>query len=244
MAGNIPIQLFHEWFTAYNVVLELLVDRKCDQEFLEKYYNIPLLQFRELLTKGELEIRAEASIYNTIYYVKFIENRLKKYEFTQLNNEVRDLINEEEDKIHRIIIITDDSLPHQTKSLINNINKARKILPNENQEDYENAMGNVDEKDKVLQYEHFKLERLGYNPTKHILVPKHILLSEEETKEVLETFNAKKSHFPAIKIDDGVSGNEPDPIAKWLGLKAGDMVKIEGKSSVAGKSIKYRVGRS
>ena len=170
----VPIQLFHEWFTAYNVVLELLVDRKCDQEFLEKYYNIPLLQFRELLTKGELEIRAEASIYNTIYYVKFIENRLKKYEFTQLNNEVRDLINEEEDKIHRIIIITDDSLPHQTKSLINNINKARKILPNENQEDYENAMGNVDEKDKVLQYEHFKLERLGYNPTTYS-VPKHIL---------------------------------------------------------------------
>ena len=63
--------------------LRTTVDRKCDQEFLEKYYNITLLQFREL-TKGELEIRAEASIYNTIYYVKFIENRLKSMNLLNL----------------------------------------------------------------------------------------------------------------------------------------------------------------
>ena len=55
--------------------------------------------------------------------------------------------------------------------------KSRKILPGENEEDYNKLMEFVDEKDKLLEYEHFRLERLGYNPTKHILVPKHIPLS-------------------------------------------------------------------
>ncbi|ADB58036.1 DNA-directed RNA polymerase subunit H [Archaeoglobus profundus] len=66
----------------------------------------------------------------------------------------------------------------------------------------------------------------------HILVPKHELLSEEEKEEVLKLLGIKPEQLPKIRVDD--------PIAKEIGAKVGDIVRIIRESPTAGVSITYR----
>ncbi|AKG91632.1 DNA-directed RNA polymerase, subunit H, RpoH/RPB5 [Geoglobus ahangari] len=67
----------------------------------------------------------------------------------------------------------------------------------------------------------------------HILVPKHELLSEEEAKEVLETLGIRKEDLPKIRADD--------PIAKEIGAKPGDIVRIIREDELVGRSVAYRL---
>ncbi len=67
----------------------------------------------------------------------------------------------------------------------------------------------------------------------HELVPKHEILSEEEAKKLLEELNITKKQLPRIYASD--------PVAKILGAKPGDIIRITRKSPTAGESIYYRV---
>jgi len=70
---------------------------------------------------------------------------------------------------------------------------------------------------------------------KHVLVPKHELLPQEEHKELMDSmYITSKSKFPEIKF-------HIDPIARCIGAVPGDIVKITRPSSSAGESIIYRV---
>ncbi|MCD6226274.1 MAG: DNA-directed RNA polymerase subunit H [Candidatus Aenigmarchaeota archaeon] len=58
----------------------------------------------------------------------------------------------------------------------------------------------------------------------HNLVPKHIILSEQEKQEVINKYQIKKlSQFPRIL--------KSDPIVKLIGAKPGDLIKIERENS-------------
>jgi len=92
-------------------------------------------------------------------------------------------------------------------------------------------------KDKELQEDGgmlqiFYVKELLYNPTKHSLVPVHTKLTEAETKEILQEYLAKKSQMPII--------HRTDPIARWLGLKHGDTVKITRYNDTSGEYFYYR----
>jgi len=67
---------------------------------------------------------------------------------------------------------------------------------------------------------------------KNVLVPKHEVLSQEKTREVLEKFRVTPRQLPLIKASD--------PAAKAIGAKAGDILKITRNSPTAGKVIVYR----
>ncbi len=71
------------------------------------------------------------------------------------------------------------------------------------------------------------------NVLKHEMVPEHIVLSEEEKKEVLEKYNISVKQLPKILAKD--------PVIKAIGAKPGDVIKIVRKSPVAGKSVYYRL---
>jgi DNA-directed RNA polymerase I, II, and III subunit RPABC1 len=82
-------------------------------------------------------------------------------------------------------------------------------------------------------FETFTIAELVFNITKHEKVPKHILLSEEETGKVLEKFKSTKEQMPVILFED--------KIARYLGMLPGKMCKIERKSETAGITEYYRV---
>ena len=67
----------------------------------------------------------------------------------------------------------------------------------------------------------------------HILVPKHILLTEEEAKNILAKYNVNRTQLPRI--------SKKDPAILELGAKPEDIIKIIRKSETAGKSAYYRV---
>ncbi len=67
----------------------------------------------------------------------------------------------------------------------------------------------------------------------HELVPKHEILSEEETELVLKKYGIKKENLPKILKDDVV--------VKAIGAKEGQVLKITRRSPTAGEGIYYRL---
>jgi len=65
------------------------------------------------------------------------------------------------------------------------------------------------------------------------MVPKHVILTEEEKDEVLNRYKVATRQLPRILITDpAIVQNNP---------KVGDVVKIVRKSPTAGETVYYRV---
>ena len=69
--------------------------------------------------------------------------------------------------------------------------------------------------------------------SKHELVPKHTVLSEEQKEEILRMYGITLRQLPRII--------ETDPAIKEMNAKPGDVVKIVRKDANAGESQYYRV---
>ena len=79
----------------------------------------------------------------------------------------------------------------------------------------------------------FKTAELKICIVDHILVPKHVVLTQEESKIVLETYNAKKKDMPLI--------SSTDPVARYYNMKADDICKIERPSVMTCTTPFYRI---
>ncbi len=65
------------------------------------------------------------------------------------------------------------------------------------------------------------------------LVPKHLVLSEDEKAALLKQYNVAPRQLPRIKLSD--------PVVKRLGAKKGDIIKIIRTDTVVGEYNYYRV---
>lgn len=65
----------------------------------------------------------------------------------------------------------------------------------------------------------------------HELVPKHLLLSKEETEELLDTYKIDLIDLPQMF--------EKDPVALAIGAKEGDVIKIVRDSQTTVKKVNY-----
>ena len=80
--------------------------------------------------------------------------------------------------------------------------------------------------------EYFSEAELVVNITEHTLVPKHEILSIEETKCLLKRYSLSETQLPRIQKND--------PVARYLGLQKNQIVKIIRPSETAGRYITYR----
>lgn len=83
---------------------------------------------------------------------------------------------------------------------------------------------------KFVQF--FGLENFMFNISKHIFVPRHIILKSNEVREMLTFYNTKLEHIPVIKRED--------QMAKYIGLRPGQVVKINNYNATTGISETYR----
>ncbi len=65
----------------------------------------------------------------------------------------------------------------------------------------------------------------------HKYVPKHVLLTQEETLNLLDKYK--------IEVNDLPQMFEKDPVAIAIGAKEGDVVKIVRDSDTSVKSVEY-----
>jgi len=75
-------------------------------------------------------------------------------------------------------------------------------------------------------------EKVSHKILEHELVPKHELLSKEEAVRVLRELGVRPEQLPWIRASD--------PVARLLGAKPGDIIRVVRKSPTAGVSIAYR----
>ncbi|MDD1763481.1 MAG: DNA-directed RNA polymerase subunit H [Methanobacteriaceae archaeon] len=68
---------------------------------------------------------------------------------------------------------------------------------------------------------------------KHELVPDHVVLKKNQITKMLKEMDVHPEQLPKINLDD--------PVAKAIGAKEGDVIKITRKSQTAGKFISYRL---
>jgi DNA-directed RNA polymerases I, II, and III subunit RPABC1 len=92
---------------------------------------------------------------------------------------------------------------------------------------------NIEEFDN-MHLQVFLIKELLFNVSKHNLVPKHeVIRDQDEINKLIQKFNLKsKLQFPAIL--------KTDPMAKYLNIYSGQLVKITRVSPSAGESIMYR----
>ena len=77
----------------------------------------------------------------------------------------------------------------------------------------------------------FGLENFLFNPTKHIIIPEHRIMDKSEIKIMMEKNDISK--LPTIRRED--------PVAKFIGMRPGDICEITILSPHSGSYKKYRL---
>jgi len=88
-------------------------------------------------------------------------------------------------------------------------------------------------KDEFPNSEVFTEQELMIDLVSHIAVPKHDMLTDEETAVFLQDYLLKKRQIPKMFITD--------PVSKYFNAKVGQIFRIIRPSEVTAESIYYRI---
>lgn len=125
---------------------------------------------------------------------------------------------EEEEKFHsendEVIFITDYKVPNESM--------------------FDNQLDGLYKKLENKYYSQvFEISKLIINIMDHEFVPEHTIIPNEDKSKLLERFDiASYSQLPIIL--------KSDPVAKFIGMKRGDICKIIRPSETSGKYEMYR----
>ncbi len=101
---------------------------------------------------------------------------------------------------------------------------------------YTMSVSGIEKKGTIKNLQLFKLDEVIIDKTKHIYVPKHELIDDDEINEL-----AAKVMLPReVLIEKMKLIKKSDPMSKYIGAKVGDVVKVTRKSRATGIYFDYR----
>jgi DNA-directed RNA polymerases I, II, and III subunit RPABC1 len=209
------MSLSNKLFLSRPIILDILQDRGFDTE---KYNNVTLKEI-ELMYKSVSTKTSELSALDIQLTNKEQHKIIVKYNFSprirvsNIINATETLLDDHLNEGDTLIIIIRDNL-----------------TSDEALEEYFKQI--YIERNIFCQY--FWINALTFNLTQHEMVPKHDIISEDEKRELIKNLQITNvDKLPTIKKND--------PVAKYYGMKEGDICKITRKSETAGNYISYRL---
>ena len=224
-SGEYEFSLLEKIFNVYRTVLEMMRDRGYNIEQYESFLisrdlRRDILDFRQHFE--ELSRRNETTFLSSLNNTFSKDDRSPSSDLRIFFPESR--IDKGEPKVGKDQIkpITD----YLQKHAIRNVIIITQVIPSSS------AIPTVDEYPGI-DIQHFTYDELSYNLTKHFLVPRHHLLSEEEIRKLSEVDEVPLSKLPIIST--------LDPVSKYYGAQQGDVFRIERSSVLETTMIGYTV---
>jgi len=228
MSSSQVYRLFQLVFNSRKHILEMLEDRGYNIDDLRNYTEdeIKIMLNQHELSKfgilsevGPLDILLEKNSGTNNaekIYIKYrLEDRFKST--TSLNTQINEIFEN--------TLTTKDTL------IIININRVLIKIGVKDKVDEEYVNHLYITKNYFVQL--FGLENFLFNVSKHNLVPKHKILSINETSDLLKKYNCSIKNLPTIKRDD--------PQAKYIGLRPKQVCEITVNNITSGITKKYRL---
>ena len=192
-----------------NKLVELIYNEQQKNEIIITNF-VKMLYNRSYFDNSDLNDLIKSGINNFANYKTFIN----------YNNEV----------FHLIIIPYKLNTIKKTEDIENFLNS------NDDKKIFVVLSGSTKIEKQILEYkktEVFNDVDLLVNIIDNNLIPKHILLSDEEANNILTEYKINKKNLPCIL--------SADRIAKYYNIEPGQIVKIIRPSITAGEEIIYRV---
>ena len=197
------------------IILEMIKSRGYD---INKYSNYSIKEIEVMINTMPTKISNELCPLD-MTFTKEGNNLLVKY---IINAKVR------ASNISSLIyeMVDENKLePNDTLVLLVNDN-----LSNDNLNE---TINNFQQKQKIF-IQIFNIESLMFNITQHSLVPHHEIMNETDSANIMSKYNIQTTlQLPLIL--------QSDPVAKFIGAKKGDIVKITKPSETAGEYVNYRL---
>ena len=201
--------------TSRSVVLDMIEKRGYSTEKyreysineIEKMYNTHLSS-KSILGPLDMTMKNE----NSTLYVKYILNM--KIRITNIINLINDLTDNDNLLINNdtLILLTNDKIVNST---------------------LDELLESIYQKNNIF-IQIFHIDSVMIDITKHVFVPEHILINQEEKEELFNKYNLTSyTQLPIIAKDD--------PVCKYHGGKRDDIFKIINNSETSGIYISYRL---
>jgi DNA-directed RNA polymerase subunit H (RpoH/RPB5) len=213
MSINLNISI-NDLYKSRNIIIEIMRDIGYG---VNDYANFSVTELNSMRQNNQLDMLLEKNDANpdtkrkTKMYIRYYLGKIIRP--ANLQEMIDDLFNLEE------ILSKDDTL------FI--------IIKDEPNETLLNEVKHIWEKDGIFIVVE-SIKRLQFNILKHSMVPKHRILSTQETDVVMKRYNiTQKVNFPDI--------SRFDPVARAIGIRPGDVCHITRPSKTAIEEDYYRI---
>lgn len=201
--------LFSKIYKSRQIMLEILGEKRGFD--ISKYENEGSKELRSMWENKQLDILVENPETNKKIYIKYhLEQKIKAthiYDYIEDIFDIENLLKPDDE----LIIVTKDNLNDTIKNLLQQINSN------------DNRFVNV-----------YDINSYLFNILKHEMVPEHIVLTDEETEQIIKQYYVDDiTKFPNI--------SRFDPVALAIGLRPKQMVKIKRSSPTAIETLYYRI---
>ena len=213
MSINANISI-NDLYKSRNIIIEIMRDIGYN---VNDYANFSITELNSMRQNNQLDMLLEKNDENSVtkrknkMYIRYYLGKIIRP--ANLQEMIDDLFNLEE------ILTKEDTL------FI--------IIKDEPNETLLNEVKHIWEKDGIFIVVE-SIKRLQFNILKHSMVPKHRILSTQETDVVMKRYNiTQKVNFPDI--------SRFDPVARAIGIRPGDVCHITRPSKTAIEADYYRI---